>query len=180
MREREDTVVAVVAAAPGRQLTSRVRLQKAIYLLDRLGLESGFEFDYHHYGPYSRRFDNATADAKAFSLVTERIEHRKSDGASYSIFEAPDGVEPKAEAFGKLGRERTSDLVGLFAKTNLTVLELAATIDWLWRFEKVADWRSEVERRKGAKVGGGRLDRAVGLLRELNLSPPESSAAVRT
>jgi uncharacterized protein YwgA len=180
MREREDTVIAVVAAAPGRQLTSRVRLQKVVYLLDRLGLESGFEFDYHHYGPYSRNLDNAAADAKAFSFVAERIEHRVSDGASYSIFDVPGGVEPKAEACGKLGRERTSELVDVFANTNVTVLELAATIDWLWRFEKVADWRSELARRKGAKVGGGRLDRAVGLLRDLNLSPPELSTAVRS
>ena len=62
MREREDIVAAIVAAAGGR-LTSRVRLQKVVYLLDRLGLHSGFDFDYYNYGPYSRDLDNATVDA---------------------------------------------------------------------------------------------------------------------
>ena len=44
MMEREEIVAAVVAAAGG-QLIGRVRLQKAVYLLERLGLNSGFEFD---------------------------------------------------------------------------------------------------------------------------------------
>ena len=43
MKEREDIVAAVVEAAGGT-LIGRVRLQKAVYLLDRLGLESGLSF----------------------------------------------------------------------------------------------------------------------------------------
>ena len=57
MKEREDVVAAIVEAAGG-QLTGRVRLQKAVYLLDHVGLNSGFEYDYHNYGPYSRDLDN--------------------------------------------------------------------------------------------------------------------------
>jgi len=45
-------------------------LQKTIYLLDQLGLNSGFEYQYYHYGPYSRELDNAVLDAMAFRLVT--------------------------------------------------------------------------------------------------------------
>jgi hypothetical protein len=41
MTEREDIVSAVIAAAGG-ELIGRVRLQKTVYLLDRLGLDSGF------------------------------------------------------------------------------------------------------------------------------------------
>jgi len=59
--EREQIVAAVVAAARG-PLIGRVRLQKTVYLLDRVGLNSGFDYEYHHYGPYSRDLDNATAD----------------------------------------------------------------------------------------------------------------------
>ena len=65
MTDRESIVVAVLAAANGR-LAGRVRLQKVVYLLDRLGLESGFAYDYYHYGPFSRELDNAVADAEAF------------------------------------------------------------------------------------------------------------------
>jgi uncharacterized protein YwgA len=175
MREREDVVVAVIAAAPEGRLASRIRLQKSVYLLDRLGFESGFEFDYHHYGPYSRELDNATADAKALKLIDERIEHRVRDGAGYSVFEAK--ISPKRELLAAADRPRVHERIALFARTNVTVLELAATVDWLWRVEKVSDWRSEVAARKGAKTGGGRLERAVELLVILGLDPPPPATA---
>ena len=174
MIEREDIVAAVVAAAGG-ELTSRVRLQKSVYLLDRLGLKSGFEYDYYHYGPYSRDLDNAMADAEAFDLIEECFARRASDGARYSIFKLKPDAQLKAGAYGGLGQEKTRALAKRFVKTNVTVLELAATIDWVWREEKIADWRSEVRKRKSSKVEHGRLDRAVELLRELNLSPPNLS-----
>jgi uncharacterized protein len=177
MREREDVVVAVIAAAPGASLTSRVRLQKVVYLLDRLGFESGFGFEYHHYGPYSRVFDNAIADARALKLVDERIEHRLRDGASYSVFAVNAGAQPGEEAYGNLGRKRAQGYIARFADTNVTVLELAATIDFLWRYEKIEDWRTEVGKRKRAKIGGGRLEKAVELLESLGLKPPEPGAA---
>jgi uncharacterized protein YwgA len=176
MREREDIVAAIVAAAGGR-LTSRVRLQKVVYLLDRLGLQSGFDFDYYNYGPYSHDLDNATADAQAFKLIEEQFEHRKSDGARYSIFQLLENIDPPSEAFGELSKDRAEKLVQKLAETNVTVLELAATIDWLWRAEEVPNWRAEVERRKGSKVGGGRLERAIDLLQTLDLPPPEPRAA---
>jgi uncharacterized protein YwgA len=176
MIEREDIVAAVVAAAGG-ELTSRIRLQKSVYLLDRLGLDSGFDYDYYHYGPYSRDLDNAAADAKAFDLVDEHFAYRVSDGARYSIFRLKRDVQPKAQAYGGLGEEKAGEFARRFAKTNVTILELAATIDWLWHEEKISDWRSEVKKRKTVKTEGGRLDRAVELLHELNLSPPDSAAA---
>ncbi len=176
MREREDIVAAIVAAAGGR-LTSRVRLQKVVYLLDRLGLQSGFDFDYYNYGPYSRDLDNATADAQAFALIEEHFEHRKSDGARYSIFQLLKNIDPPSEAFGELGKDRAEKLIQKLAETNVTVLELAATVDWLWRAEEVPDWRGEVERRKSSKVGGGRLERAIDLLQMLDLPPPEPRVA---
>jgi uncharacterized protein YwgA len=174
MKEREDVVAAVVAAAGGR-LTGRVRLQKTVYLLDQLGLNSGFAYEYYHYGPYSRDLDNATADAKAFGLIEEDFDHRVSDGAMYSVFRLK--ADAKPEAFVGFDRGRAEELVSLFACTNVTVLELAATIDWLWRKEGIGDWRREIIRRKGVKVQGGRLEKAVELLNEIGLVPPQVAAA---
>jgi len=174
MKEREDVVAAVVVAAGGR-LTGRVRLQKTVYLLDQLGLGSGFSHEYYHYGPYSSDLENATADAKAFNLIEEKFDHRVSDGAMYSIFQSKGVAKP--EALGNIDPERARELVGLFARTNVTVLELAATIDWLWRKEGIGDWRREIARRKGVKVQGGRLEKAVALLTEIGLSPPQAAAA---
>jgi hypothetical protein len=174
--EREDIVAAVLAAGGGT-LIGRVRLQKAVYLLDRLGLNSGFGYEYHHYGPYSRDLDSATVDAKAFGLIREEYNRRQSDGAMYSVFKLSPGTAVEEAAYGNLRRERANELVQLFADTNVTVLELATTVDWLWREEKRADWRREIIRRKGLKVRRGRLDRAVELLRELGLEPPMTAAA---
>ena len=174
MKEREDVVAAVLAAAGGA-LTGRVRLQKAVYLMDRLGLESGLSFDYHHYGPFSRDLDNATADAKAFGLVEETFERRQNDGATYSVFKLTGATKP--EAYGSLGAAKAGELARRFAATNVTVLELAATVDWLWHVEEYADWKSEITKRKGVKVQGGRLEKAVELLAQLNLSPPIVPAA---
>jgi uncharacterized protein len=170
MIEREEIVAAVVEAAGG-QLIGRVRLEKMVYLLDRLGLNSGFEFDYHHYGPFSRDLENATADAKAFSKIEEELDRRHSDGATYSKFKLNPGVEPNPEAYGKLSADRVRELAKLFAKTNVTVLELAATVDWLYRFEHCRDWKAEIRKRKGLKVQGRRLDKALELLEKLGLAP---------
>ncbi|HXF89849.1 MAG TPA: hypothetical protein VNK48_15985 [Xanthobacteraceae bacterium] len=169
--EREDIVAAIVAAAGGK-LVGRVRLQKTAYLLDQRGLNSGFDYEYHHYGPYSRDLDNAMLDAWAFGLVDESFDRRESDGARYSIFSLQPGASAKDEAFGKLGRDRAAALIQKFANINVTVLELAATIDWLWRKEGYSDWRTELTRRKGAKVQGGRLEQAINLLNEIGLPPP--------
>jgi uncharacterized protein YwgA len=171
MIEREHVVAAVIAAAGG-ELIGRVRLQKAVYLMDRLGLDSGFSYDYHHYGPFSRDLDNATVDATAFDLVEEKIERRQSDGAAYSVFKLKGHSKP--EAYRKLGKEKAEELARLFAATNVTVLELAATIDWLWRSEKFKDWRSEITKRKGIKVQSGRLEQAIALLAKMGLPAPES------
>jgi hypothetical protein len=50
-----------------------------------------------------------------------------------------------------------------------TVLELAATIDWLRSQEQVSNWRSELVRRKGAKAERSRVERAERLLHDLNM-----------
>jgi uncharacterized protein len=177
MIEREDIVAAVVAAADGA-LTGRVRLQKTVYLLDRLGLNSQFKFNYFHYGPYSRDLDNATADAKAFDLVEENFEHRQSDGAMFSIFRLKGEAKPKPEAYGRLEPEKAREFVQTFVRTNVTVLELAATVDWLCHFEDHRqDWDREITRRKPVKVQGGRLEKAVALLGKLGLPPPQPTAA---
>ena len=168
--EREAVVAGVVVAAGGR-LTGRVRLQKVVYLLDKLGLHSGFTYEYHHFGPFSRELDSATADAQAFLGLREEFAHRSIDGARYSVFSFSGNVGD--DVFGSVGRERAHSIVGKFVATNVTVLELAATIDWLWREERRADWRTELVKRKGQKVQNGKLERAVELLDNLGLNPPE-------
>ncbi len=168
MTEREEVVAAVVSAAGG-QVVGRVRLQKLVYLLEQLGLDSSFEFEYHHYGPYSRDLDNAIADAWAFDVVDEKFEHRVSDGARYSVFTMNKDAEVDDPAYGRLGRRGTEKLISRMNRYGSTVLELAATIHWLKVHEGLTNWKSELEIRKGWKVKGGRLDQAKKLLAEIHL-----------
>lgn len=163
--EPEEIVADVVAAAGGR-LTSRVRFQKIVYLLEKLGVESGFAFSYHHYGPYSRDLDSAILDAEAFDKITEAFENRKSDGARYSVF-----VIKAPHNFSWLSNEKDRARVKELASVNVTVLELAATAHWLAKEEKVADWNREIRARKGAKTAGNRLEEAVKLLKTIGLEP---------
>jgi uncharacterized protein YwgA len=170
MTERETKVAAVLAAANG-ELVGRIRLQKVVYLLDQLGFESGFSYSYYHYGPYSRDLENATLDATVFAGVKEKIEHRAGDGAAYSIFTLENGETVDATAFGKLGREKAQELVHKFKETGPTILELAATSHWVAVREGRTDWETEVRKRKNVKSQNGRLEKALELLKELQLPP---------
>lgn len=168
MKSKTDIVYAVVHSAPEHKLASRVRLQKTVYLLQALGFDTGLQFQYYHFGPYSRELDLALAEARDSNLVCESKARRQSDGATYSLFEAK--PTNKHVSFGKL-QQRAEELIAKFTTTNVTVLELAATAHWLGNAEKIADWQTEIVRRKGVKTENGRLERAIELLTELELAP---------
>ena len=174
MSHEPEYYVADVVHAAGGRLVSRVRLQKVAYLLDQLGACSGFDYVYHHYGPYSRELDSAILDAEAFKLVKEEFAHRQSDGARYSVFK----LQGEAKNFTALEDQRLQDLAKHLAAVNVIVLELAATAHWLDQIEKVQDWKSEICRRKGSKTEGGRLEMATKLLEDIGLPPASSLQAV--
>ena len=172
MREREEIIAAVIAAAGG-ELIGKVRLQKVVYLLDQLGLESGFRFEYHHYGPFSRVLVNGVEDAKAFHLLEETSGQRNADLARYSIFRLAHPLPTTDDSFGAMTQEKAEELAKNLVARDATVLELAATIHWLWKFEGRSNWRDELIRRKGPKIQNGRLERAISLLEDLSLTPPQ-------
>jgi uncharacterized protein YwgA len=165
--QEADRLVAEVVAAAGGQIVGRVRLQKIFYLLDRVGLESGFDYEYHYYGPYSSGLAEAVEDATAFGGIDERIGRRSYDGVSYSIFETT-WNSPK-QYLGSLSYEPAATALRRMQTEPATALELAATIDWLRTQEQVSDWRAELVRRKGAKAERSRVDRAERLLQDLHL-----------
>jgi uncharacterized protein len=137
-------------------------------LLDKLGMNSGAPFEYHHYGPYSEAVSDAVTDAKFWGRIEEAVSFRVSDGAPYSAFKTKTDAPA---SLGALGEDDARRFLEKFADCTSTVLELAATVHWLAFVEKVPDWRAEVEVRKAGKTGNGRLENAVALLRDLELSP---------
>jgi len=165
-----DEIVVGVVELSGGELVGRIRLQKIVYLLEQVGMNSGVQFVYHHYGPYSEAVSDAVADAKFWDHLQEAIEFRRIDGAPFSIFRATSDAS-KLQKLGGIAASRARELLARFNYESSTVLELAATIHWLAYVEKVADWRGELERRKPSKGKYGRFDKAMALLCDLNLMP---------
>ena len=170
MAEPKKLVAEVIEAAGGK-ITGRIRLQKIFYLLDQSGLESGFNYHYHHYGPFSRDLDEAVSNAQAFEGVREVIQYRQADGMPYSVFSIEPAREGLTPPLGKLDPDRARELLATMTAPSSTVLELAATIHWLSEKERVTDWRAELIRRKGPKTERGRMDQAFRLLGQLGLPP---------
>jgi uncharacterized protein len=169
MPEIDQLVVSAVALSGG-ELVGRIRLQKVIYLLDKLGMNSGAPFEYHHYGPYSEAISDAVTDAKFWGQLFETVNFRVTDGAPYSSFKTqPETAEPAQ--LGGLNAEDAKKYLAKFTGCTSTVLELAATVHWLAFVEQVSDWRAEIEVRKAGKTNNGRLEKALDLLKDLNLAP---------
>jgi uncharacterized protein YwgA len=164
---REKIVASVIAAAGGK-LVGRVRLQKIVYLLDQLGLNSPYSYQYYHYGPYSEELSESAEFAKAFNFISEETAYRATDGVRFNVFTTSEKPDPSV--LGELDTKRVEDLVRAMNAASSTVLELAATAHWVKSYEGVSDWKDEVVRRKGVKTQAGRLDQAVNLLGKIGLA----------
>lgn len=154
--------------AAGGSVVGKIRFQKMVYLLDQLGLKSGFEFDYHHYGPYSAELADTVEMESLFGDLSEDTRRRQSDGVPYSVFRYTG--ENSIDAVGGLNVDSVRLYSAIFDKYSATTLELAATAYWLVHEEGYSDWRPELVERKGVKTGNGRVEEAVRLLSELGLS----------
>ena len=159
-----------LVVAAGGQVPGRVRLQKIVYLLDQIGLESGFTFEYHHYGPYSEDLAEQVEDDQIFKKLDVEQRRRVTDGVPYVVFHATQpGDGERLEA--RPAVDRINQALPRLMKTSATVLELAATMHWLAVVEGRADWREELVRRKGVKTQQGRDEKALDVLRSLGLPP---------
>jgi uncharacterized protein YwgA len=168
MSNLQNLIVDIVALSGGR-LVGRTRMQKTAYLLDAKGMKSGAAYYYYNFGPFSDEVADGISDSKFVGSLVEKIDYRKVDGSPFSIFESGKPAD-QVEALGDLKRSEATGLLNRLAAANSTVLELAATIHWLIFVEKVADWRAELKRRKGAKIDGGRMDKAADLLTHLGFA----------
>lgn len=156
--------------AAGGEVVGKIRLQKIVYLLDQLGLDSGFSYEYFHYGPYSEDLAEAVEDDVVFGHLSASQRRRVSDGVPYVVYSATkSGDGDTLETRMPISRIRTA--LDEMQRHSATILELAATIHWLVAMEDVPDWKTELVRRKGAKTRDGRDYKAFELLRTLGLPP---------
>jgi hypothetical protein len=150
--------VAAVIRDSGGTVIGRTRLQKITYLLTATGFETGFNFNYKHYGPFC---DDVAIGARFGNLLGDlcESEQHSSWGGLYSIYETdssiPEGVDPARLKIAQLA-----------ANADAVALELAATAVFLAN-DGFADPWAETERRKPEKCEGGKLAAAKTLLAEL-------------
>ena len=165
--------VAQLLRAAGGSLVGKVRMQKVVYLLDQLGMDSDSTFHYHYYGPYSADVTDALEMAIAFDEVIERQRYRASDGVPYCVFELGDAAEPANDEsmLGQLDFDQARRAIRTMGEYSSTVLELAATMHWLVCAEEDKDWFDELRRRKGPKASNARISEATKLLERLGLPP---------
>jgi len=156
-------VVDIIQSAGG-QLVGRTRLQKIVCLLELAGIDCGFQFEYHHYGPFSEKL----SDAVVAAIVSNEIKEEKkyaSWGGEYSVYRVNSST---SSSFVDDDRTR---LIEKAASANSIVLELAATAAYLAK-EGTSDPWEETEQRKYDKAQNGRLDKAKLLYRELRTIAP--------
>lgn len=165
-------LVAQLIYAAGGELVGKIKLQKSIYFLTNLGINTSIDFDYYYYGPYSKQIDDALSEisSEEIGILEEQVKFRVLDGAKYSVFKIRDNKAIERE-IEKCDYEIISKWASIFAKTNSTILELAATIHWLKNVERISDWRQEIITRKGAKTRNGKLDKAIDFLVSNNIMP---------
>lgn len=152
-----DRVVAIINAAGG-EVVGKTRLQKIVYLVQESRDSIGFDFEYHHYGPYSAELSDNISMALIFDEVNEDVRRRMSDGVPYSVFSSKSETSSLYRDFVK----ESSDLIKSLRDENSTVLELAATIHWLNHKEGFSGdqlWE-ELKVRKGPKVNPGNISEA--------------------
>ncbi len=159
--------IASLVRAAGGEIVGKIRLQKMVYLLDQMGLNSGYPFEYHHYGPYSESLAQQVEDDVFFDHIDSISRRRQRDGVPYVVYRAKtsgngDTIDHNPHFIAALGEMQ---------RHSSTVLELAATIHWLAVVEDRDDWQTELVRRKGSKTFGERDGEALDLLRRLNLPP---------
>jgi uncharacterized protein YwgA len=153
----------VVAAHPNREVVGRTRLQKTVWLLQRLGMPTDYTFSLHFYGPYSEELRADISLCEQFGVLEEQPKTAQ-DGTEYYIVSAPPAnTKPQFEPF--------VEYVRMFAQQDAVVLELAATYD---AFREQGLRHAEALRRlrakKGSKCAEGREKTAVELVEHIGLS----------
>jgi hypothetical protein len=157
MPTRDPHVIAArIVQDAGGELVGRTRLQKVAYLTQLAGFGDEFDFEYHHYGPFSEDLARGMEIAAAFGQVQEQ-EYQAEWGGRYSVYRLRQQIppaDPSRAAFVQRAKQ-----VGAIE------LELAATAAFLFAVEGIGAIRPgnpwhETRRRKPEKARDGRLERA--------------------
>lgn len=165
MKDLGESLVDVVTLND-RKITTKIRLQKTIYLLQASGLLRGVEdpeFEYHYYGPYSAKLARAAEDMLATKkLMTDVCEGYHSE--PYTIYHS--GRDTPTSLSREMADKIRRALVIMMEESSL-VLEVASTIRFLRDSDTDRDAVAEVKRLKPKKASAQRIRKAKKLLEKL-------------
>jgi uncharacterized protein YwgA len=158
----EDVTVSIVALNGG-ELIGRTRLQKTAFLLEQCGMDSGLEFEYRHYGPFSADLARGCDDAE-FDGRLHMAERPGSREMPYTVFTTN---EPAPEYLGNISAPEVRARLAAMRRYSDIVLEVAATIVYLR--ELGGDPVEEVKILKPHKATERRIVQAKELIHQLGL-----------
>ena len=151
----------VIAAHHDRKVVGRTRLQKTIYLLQRTGLPTDFDYSLHFYGPYSQGLNMGLNQVRQLGLVSEEVK-TGSDNEYYIYQATEDATLPQIAPF--------RPALEAIRSTEDVPVELAATYD---AFREMGYLHSEslkkLRLKKAAKCTPENEERAFALLRKIGL-----------
>ncbi|EHQ90406.1 hypothetical protein [Desulfosporosinus youngiae] len=123
-----------------QEINGKKSLQKLVYLARAFGLETGYSFRFHYYGPYS---DSLAADFEQL-LETDRVS--LSDKSRYKYQVSDDlSQDPALQELDADKQEKIRELIECFGSKSPSDLELYATIYFIDHHEKYVLGNGSVE-----------------------------------
>lgn len=121
-------LVPIIKKITGLQQPGKKALQKLIYLVEKKGVDLGFDFSIHYYGPYSSTLDDAV-----HSLQMQGVIEIVPDGMSHRIHltELSDMME--STALSQSDEQKIEDVLRAFGRMTAFELELITTTDFVAR-----------------------------------------------
>lgn len=126
---RDQVLVGLVASMPGKRVLGKKSFQKLVYFLQRRGLDLGFKYGLHFYGPYS--FDLAEY---VRSLEMSAVLTLTDAGRSVEISLGPSGtdlLEPAQQKTPPGHKNVIQSVARELGGKSAMQLELLATVDFL-------------------------------------------------
>lgn len=165
MSDLANIVVGIIALNGGR-IVGKTRLQKTFYLLNACGLNTGVEFDYYKYGPFSSELAQTVDEAYA----EKRIEIEEGVGryrVPYKIFST---AEAAPESIGNLDADKVRKILKILDPYSALELEVAATIHYLKENGYGDEAVKEAKTRKPLKADQRRVEKALQAMGTIGLN----------
>jgi uncharacterized protein YwgA len=113
----------------GHRYLNKTQVQKLTYLAQALGLESGFEFRMHHYGPYSFDLEGTTQALKGYKLIDcDLSDYETYQEYSFSVGEKAQLFVDGVGSVSEKQRQVIESVADLFASKTTGELELLGTV----------------------------------------------------